>query len=472
MEGHAPVHNLQLTLRALGALWRLDDLDRYLARYDPRTLAASFDRLVGCWSQAAAATYADVAARYGVAEPDIRAAGTALHKEARAHPRTPLVKPGEAVRKRRRASRRPIDSRAVPQNRMNREEFYARLAALDEERLKKALWNLYWRGTATLRERIEEETSALPAARHAESASQHLDPEQVLEKVRAFTGLARAGAYMAGDRRVSRTERSRWRFTFRALADEARRALAAERSGPAEEAVADLVDLACAAKDAEYFHSDDPVEAARFVVSEAAAALWSTLMSRHGLDEFAGRAMPQLIRWESEYGWTRGGYGTVSEKETLLADVLARMLPNPDAWVTCADSYLDALDRLAAGAPGNPSQGILYGSGSGFDPDDYRRSRRTANLSAWHGLLLERLPDYDAADRLDRLAAHPALGGAELLLLRARRARQTGALDLARALTTEALDQLPRHQELHTFAAEIGADLPERAQRVLATRRI
>src|SRR6266568_3809912 len=35
--------------------------------------------------------------------------------------------------------------------RMNREDFYARLAALDEERLKKALWNLYWRGAAPVR---------------------------------------------------------------------------------------------------------------------------------------------------------------------------------------------------------------------------------------------------------------------------------------------------------------------------------
>lgn len=355
---------------------------------------------------------------------------------------------------------------------MNREEFYARLAALDEERLKKALWNLYWRGAATLRERIEEETSPPPAARRAASVPQHLDSEHVLHKVRAFTGLARAGAYMAGDGQVSRTERSRWRFTFRTLAEEARSALAADSPGPAEEAVADLVELACSAKDAEYFHSDDPVEAARFVVSDAVAALWTTMMSRHGLDEFAVRAMPQLIRWESAYGWTRGGYGTVSEKETLLAEVLARMLPSPDAWVICADSYLDALDRLAAGAPGEASRHIYFGSGSGFDPDAYGRGRRTANLSAWHQLLLERLPDYDAADRLDRLAAHPALGGAELLLLRARRATQTGALDQARALITEALDQLPGHEELHTFAAEIGAELPERAQRVQASWQI
>ena len=36
--------------------------------------------------------------------------------------------------------------------------------------------------------------------------------------------------------------------------------------------------------------------------------------------------------------------------------------------------------------------------------------------------------------------------------------------------TEEALDQLPGHQDLLALAAEIGADLPERAQRVLETR--
>jgi hypothetical protein len=40
---------------------------------------------------------------------------------------------------------------------MNREEFFAKLATLDQERLKKALWNLYWRGSVTMRERIEAE---------------------------------------------------------------------------------------------------------------------------------------------------------------------------------------------------------------------------------------------------------------------------------------------------------------------------
>ncbi|MBS2966832.1 hypothetical protein KGA66_27605 [Actinocrinis puniceicyclus] len=74
-------HGLQLTLRALCSLWRLEDLDEHLTRHDPRVLAASLHRLAGYWSQAAGTTYAEAAVRYGVAEPDIRAASTALQKK-------------------------------------------------------------------------------------------------------------------------------------------------------------------------------------------------------------------------------------------------------------------------------------------------------------------------------------------------------------------------------------------------------
>jgi hypothetical protein len=35
-------------------------------------------------------------------------------------------------------------------------------------------------------------------------------------------------------------------------------------------------------------------------------------------------------------------------------------------------------------------------------------------LAEWHGLLLDRLDGAEAADRLDRPASHPALGGPEL----------------------------------------------------------
>jgi hypothetical protein len=48
-------------------------------------------------------------------------------------------------------------------HRMSREEFFAQLAHLDEERLRKALWNLYWRGAAPVRERIEAEIAPVAA---------------------------------------------------------------------------------------------------------------------------------------------------------------------------------------------------------------------------------------------------------------------------------------------------------------------
>jgi hypothetical protein len=56
---------------------------------------------------------------------------------------------------------------------------------------------------------------------------------------------AKDGAYMAGDRRVHHTERSRWRHTFRRLAADALAALAVSDPAPAQQAVAKIVDLAC-----------------------------------------------------------------------------------------------------------------------------------------------------------------------------------------------------------------------------------
>ncbi len=43
----------------------------------------------------------------------------------------------------------------MPANRMSRDEFFATFAPLDAEQRGKVLWNLYRRGTAAVRERIE-----------------------------------------------------------------------------------------------------------------------------------------------------------------------------------------------------------------------------------------------------------------------------------------------------------------------------
>jgi hypothetical protein len=217
---------------------------------------------------------------------------------------------------------------------MNREQFFGKLATLDEEILKKALWNLYWRGSAPMRERIEAEIDPDQHDRRKHPSRAAVDPEGVLAEVCDFVALARSGAYLGGDRRVSPTERTRWRFTFQRMVTEAQNALRAEESGAGAAALEQLIDLASATRDYDYFRSEDPVEAARFVVSEAAALLWSTVRDRCGFSGFAERAAPQLIRWESRHGWTRSGWGRIAEKETSLASVLAGMLRAPVSTIT------------------------------------------------------------------------------------------------------------------------------------------
>jgi hypothetical protein len=347
--------------------------------------------------------------------------------------------------------------------RMSREEFFAKLSPLDSGRLRQVLWNLYWRGPAPLRERIEGELDPAEPGRSKSAAAESAGPGLVLDEVREFVELARAGAYIGADRRVPPNERARWRVTFRRLAADAESALRAEDSGPGREALALIIDLACEMRDHQYVRSEDPVEAARFVVSDAAAMLWETVADRHGFQAFADLAAPQLIRWESRYGWTRG-WGQVHAKETSLASVLARMLPVSDAWTGFAGCYLDALTEVAR-AEAKP------GSRRSWDHHDSNvRRQRASDLAEWHELLLDRLAGSEAEDLLDRLVRHPALGGPELTFLRARLARQRGNLDGARKLAQDCLQDLPGHGGFVGFAAEIGADLPPRA-RELADQR-
>jgi len=65
----------------------------------------------------------------------------------------------------------------MPADRMNREEFYAKVSPLDAEQLRKALWTLYWRGTAQVRERIEDALS--PPDIPKRKAQDLPDPDQV-----------------------------------------------------------------------------------------------------------------------------------------------------------------------------------------------------------------------------------------------------------------------------------------------------
>ena len=198
-----------------------------------------------------------------------------------------------------------------------------------------------------MRERIEVELASDGRSRPPRPAKAPVDPEMVQYEVDEFVSLARSGAYLGGDRRVSPRERSRWRFTFKRLAAEAQDALRTVDAEPAASALEQLVDLACEARDREYFRSDDPVAAAGFVVSDVAAVLWASTWERDGFQMFAETAAPQLIRWESRYGWTRYGEGSVAAKETSLAVVLARMLRVADTWEGFAEQYVRALDRLS-----------------------------------------------------------------------------------------------------------------------------
>lgn len=335
----------------------------------------------------------------------------------------------------------------VPAQRMNREQFYGKLATFDEQRLKKALWNIYWRGSATLRERVEAELD--PRLHHRKKQLvEAVDPEEIAIAVRAFAELARGGAYMGGDRRVSARERTRWRFTFQQLARDAQNALRTGTSKGAAEAVEQLIELAREMRDYDYFRSEDPIEAAQFVVSDAVARLWWHLREEYGFGGFAERAAPQLIRWESRYGWTRGGWGRVSAKEVSLASVLTSMLTATDMWLHFADRYLGALDELVRIDPPR--------SGRGRPPASRTAEARTEALAKWNALLAEKLAEFEAADRLNALLRHAALGGPELLFLRARVQWSHDDIDGARKLVGQALRKLPGHPEFLDFAREIA----------------
>lgn len=286
----------------------------------------------------------------------------------------------------------------MAQERLNRDEFFDLLAGMDDEALKKILWTLYWRGARPVRERIED-LVGVPAPPPTPATP---DPVFVLQDVKEFAALARAGAYMGGDRRVSPKERTRWRFTFRDLTGQALQALNSDdeesvRAGAS--ALAVMIDLAMETRGVDYFRSEDPLEAARFVVSDVVRALWLRTRMVYGSSVFAEQACRQLLRWESGYGWTRRGDGWVAARETPLAHVAEELLVTPDMWNEFAEKYVETLDRATADTGGG-------GRGS-------RPVRRASyqDLSQWHSILDERLVGSDREELLDRLPSRRAAGG-------------------------------------------------------------
>lgn len=179
-------------------------------------------------------------------------------------------------------------------NRMTRDQFFTKIAPMGEEELRKALWTLYWRGSAQLRERIETIVGPPQTSARSKNVEQLPDASLVRKRVEEFARMARSGAYLGHDRRVSPKERTRWRFTFRGLVKDSVDALRSDEVDQAGAAIAILVDLAGEMKHFDYFRSEDPVEAARFVVSDVVAALWSRL--REGLGGVAsGRSFDRYV---------------------------------------------------------------------------------------------------------------------------------------------------------------------------------
>lgn len=334
--------------------------------------------------------------------------------------------------------------------RMHKDEFYTKIARLDRDHLKKLLWELYWRGGKDLHRRIE---TLLDPEKPKKRAQEAPDGDETLQDVLEFVALARSGSYMGGSRDVSRSERSKWRVTFRKLFKETDLLLTHGDMEYGPPAMEELIDLACKTKEVMYFHSEDPVSAMRIVISEQAQLLWGTYLTHRGFPSFAKRAAYQFIRWESPYGWTVYGGGWVKERETTLASVLAQMLKGHDAWVEFTDAYLNALDRITADSA--PAKGHKRSSQWG-SKRSFAAEQRAENLAEWNELVLDRLQGTDAEDRAHHLAHHPAFNGSQGIFLQARLAHLQGKQQQAQQLLKTCLHSRPSYRPFLEFANEIG----------------
>lgn len=321
--------------------------------------------------------------------------------------------------------------------RMDRGEFFAKLDTFDEERLRKALWNLYWRGSGSMRERIEAEIDPVLAEMRKCQSNPPVDADDMLYRVQEFDGLARSGVYLGRSRRVSPSERTRWRFTFKQLVTKTQAVLCSEDFDVGVETMEILLDLARDTGENDYFRSEDPLEAAGFVVSEAAGFLWTRMRDAYGVRGLAERAPANLVRWESLHGWTRHGGGRVAKKETSLAGVLDGLVSRaPDVWLLLFDRYLEALGTAVAGGVARSDARWPWFSTT--------RERRCSSLAEWHSLLLVRCDKGDCGPRFERLVKHEAFAGPSLMLLEARVAQAYGQMDRARRSIVKALKERPR----------------------------
>lgn len=286
-----------------------------------------------------------------------------------------------------------------------------------------------------MRARVQREIDGEGIGRPPGAADKAAPDNSLLcHEVADFVDLARSGAYLGGDRRVSPTERTRWRFTFKRLVSELQKALRSADAVPASVALESLIDLACETVGYNHFRTDDAMAAAGVVVSDAVEQLWRTTRERDGFDVFSQRAAQQLIRWESPYGWTRHGGGPVAAKETTLADILTRTLRDGDIWERFAGHYLTALNEVATQR----------------DAD-----ARTAALAQWHRLLVENLSP-ESGGLLEQIVEHPAVTGFEGTFVKAQLARKRGDDPAAGELIALCLQQRPGHPGFRQFATDLG----------------
>ncbi len=343
------------------------------------------------------------------------------------------------------------------EKRLSKEEFGQLLAGRDGEELKKVLWELYCRGSAELRRKIE--IVAVPREkRPAKAGPPPVDGADHLASVRELVRLARAGAYMGGSRDVSRGERAGWKASFRERLDDSGRLLTQGDVEHGAEAMDALLCLALDCRDTYSFRTEDPIGALRIVVSDLVDLLWRSTLTVSGFPALVARAPRDLMRWESLYGWTRWGNGRIAQKERTLADVLAALLPGHDAWVAMADGWLGV---FAGVERERTSRDRLLGrAASSYVPHSL------SEFDRWHDLLYQRLRGSEATDRLVRLAAIPSRPTWDLWLLRVRLARDAGRIEQAQRLALDGLKEWPGSQELLAIAREVGAPVPDDSRRV------
>jgi hypothetical protein len=83
---------------------------------------------------------------------------------------------------------------------MDREQFFAKLGALDEDRVKKVLWNLYWRGSAPMRERVHPACPGPRRSARIGGVDQPPDAVWVNDRVRPRRSpIAGDGLFATGD---------------------------------------------------------------------------------------------------------------------------------------------------------------------------------------------------------------------------------------------------------------------------------